>query len=58
MQRITVNYNSLSEEQKARVPDDSFKLATQYMEIKRNLSSNDRETVNNIENSEESSKNE
>ena len=56
MQRIIVNYNALSDEQKTRVPDNSYKLAKQYTEMKRELSSMDRETVNNINDTNETVK--
>ena len=60
MQRIVSNYESLTNEQRSRVPSDSYELAKKYLGMKRDLSSNNRETVNNINetDSEPDSKNE
>jgi len=52
MQRIVSNYEALTDEQRSRVPSDSYQLAKKYLGMKRELSSDNRETVNNINESE------
>ena len=52
MGRVVTNYKSLPEEQRSRVPEESYKLAHKYLEMKNELSSSNQDNGDkNIDNS-------